>query len=814
MNYVRCAGLFLLCVCSALARTVDIQIYPPVVKVEAGGAAQTILVAATNEEGVTRDVTAEATLRAAKPGTVRVNGSHAVEGLAPGRTVLEAVFDGNQTSIPITVEPSRPHPFSFVNDIVPIFTKADCANANCHGSVRGQKGFKLSLFGYEPELDYKAITKLSDGRRVDLKNPENSLLLKKPTFQVPHGGGLRFKIGSPEYQAMLEWLKRGAPFDQPGLPRITSLSVYPQRWRLVGLGSKVQLIAVAEYSDGSVRDVTHMVRYSSNVSAIASASEAGVVTAESQGETAIMVRTMGLAAAVELMVVKDPPMAHYPTVSRNNYIDEHVFGKLRLMNLVPSGLSSDEEFLRRVYLDVLGTLPSLEETRDFLASHDPEKRRRLIDALLDRPERADVWAMRFADMFRAGYNEAGQKGGGAYYRWFRDQVRHDVAYDQMVRALLVSQGRHDFEGISNFYFVSREIDPEESAVNVSQLLLGVQIECARCHNHPFEKWTQDDFYGFAAFFARVERKDMYLNNHNATYLKDTGQVVHPKTKKVMQPKYLDGPLETEAPGGDVRYKLARWVTSPRNPFFAKATVNRVWKFYMGRGLVEPVDDFRVTNPSTNDALLDALAADFIENGYSLKKLERRILSSRAYQLSSEPNETNRTDQTNYSHFLVRRLMAEQIVDGMTDVTGVAEKFPSFPLGTRAMSIGVLSFAKPHYMMKVFGRNDLREVICERDTKPSIAQVMDLVSGDTIQHQVTATGGSLDRWLTDPVLSDRELVSRVYLSALQRPPAPEEVEAALAPLRSASDSDRAAQRRQAFQDLLWAVFNSKEFLFQH
>src|SRR5581483_6054232 len=327
---------------------------------------------------------------------------------------------------------------------------------------------------------------------------------------------------------------------------------------------------------------------------------------------------------------------------------------------------------------------------------------------------------------------------------------------------------------SNFYFISREIDPEESAVNVSQLLLGIQIECARCHNHPFEKWSQNDFYGFSAFFARVGRKDMYLNNHNATYLKDSGEVIQPKTKKVMQPKYLDGPYETEAPGEDIRFKLAAWVTSPRNPFFARATVNRFWKFYMGRGLVEPVDDFRVTNPSSNDALLDALAADFIENGYSIKQLERRILNSRSYQLSSEPNETNRGDQTNYSHFLVRRLQAEEIVDSMAKVTGVPEKFPSFPLGTRAISIGVLPYAQPHYMMRVFGRNDLREVICERDTKPSVPQVMDLVSGETMQHQVAGKDGTLDRWLADPALSDEAILERIYLSALQRRPSGEEV----------------------------------------
>jgi Protein of unknown function (DUF1549)/Protein of unknown function (DUF1553) len=609
---------------------------------------------------------------------------------------------------------------------------------------------------------------------------------------------------------MLEWLRKGAPFDEPGKGRLKSLTVYPPDWRMVGLESNLHLVAFGEYSDGAVRDLTRVVRFSSNIPVIASVNAAGVVTAEQEGETAIMARTSGLAAAVPVLVVKDRPLKNYPQVAGNNYIDKFVFDKLRKINVIPSGLSTDETFLRRVFLDTVGVPPTLEESNALLNSKDPRKREKVIDQLLERPERADFWAMRFADMFRAGYNEAGQKGGGAYARWFRDQVRKDTPYDEMVRQLLVSQGRHDFEGISNFYFVSREITPEESGTNVSQLLLGLQIECARCHNHPFEKWTQNDFYGFAAFFARVGRKDMYLNNHNATYLKVTGEVEDPKTKKPVTPKYLGGDFEPRKPGEDVREKLALWITSPRNPYFARATVNRIWKFFMARGLVEPVDDFRVTNPPSNEKLLQALADDFVKNGYSLKHLERRILNSRAYQLSSITNETNAKDVVNYSHFLVHRLMSEQILDSMTQVTGIPQKFPSMPLGQRAMAIPVLPFLKPDYMMKVFGRNDLREVICERDTKPSVAQVMDLVNGDTIQHQITAKGGALDQWLADPKLSGTDIMKRIYSSALVRQPTG--VELSLLPPEAKSTD--AAARRRAFEDVLWAVFNSKEFLFDH
>ena len=813
MRIVSCLVVGLSVISGLCARTADLKIYPPEVRVHIGSEGQTILLIATDDDGVSREISAnEAAFTVADNSTASLASARVVKGNKQGDTELRVSFDGVSAGVPLHVLPARPPELSFINDIVPIFTRADCANSNCHGSVRGQKGFKLSLFGSDPELDYDAITKNGDGHRIDRNNPAASLVLKKPTFQVPHGGGQRFKTGSPEYNAMLEWLEKGAPFGAADQARLKTLTVYPREWRMIGLGSAVNLIAVGEYNDGSVRDLTHVVRFSSNISAIASVKPGGQITAESVGETAIMARTLGLAAAVPLLVVKDRPIKNFPTLAENNYIDRLVFAKLRQINVIPSDLSTDDEFLRRVYLDTVGVPPTLDEFRSFTESKDPAKRARVIDQLLERPERADFWAMRFADMFRAGYNEAGQKGGGAYARWFRDQVRKDVPYDEMVREMLVSQGRHDFEGISNFYFVSREITPEESGVNVSQLFLGLQIECARCHNHPFEKWSQNDFYGFAAFFARVSRKDMYLNNHNGTYLKETGEVVNPKTKKVMIPKYLDGDYEQEQPGEDVREKLAKWVTSPRNPYFARATVNRVWKFYMGRGLVESVDDFRVTNPPSNEALLQALADDFVNSRFSLKQLERRILNSRAYQLSSVPNDTNHDDTVNYSKFLVRRLMSEQIVDSMAQITGVPEKFSSMPVGKRAMTIPVLPFMAPNYMMKVFGRNDLREVICERDTKPSVSQVMHLVSGDTLQHQITSRGGQLDAWLGDAALKDRGVVDRIYVAALTRHASEDEITAALAPIAgSTSDPDT---RRKTFEDLLWAVFNSKEFLFHH
>ncbi|MCC6383351.1 MAG: DUF1549 domain-containing protein, partial [Dehalococcoidia bacterium] len=387
------------------AKTVELKIYPPEVRFHAASDGQAILVVATDDEGVSREVTAEATLSTGPLAQVE---GRTVKGAQPGTGKLRAAFDGLSAEVPIEILKPRAAGLSFINDIVPIFTRADCANSNCHGSVRGQKGFKLSLFGSDPDVDYDAITRNADGKRIDKANPANSLVLRKPAFQEPHGGGQRFKVASDDYNLILEWLQRGAPYDAAGQARLRALTVYPPEWRMVGVETRLQLIAVGEYNDGSVRDLTSAVAFSSNIAAIASVKPGGLVTAEQAGETAIMARTLGRAAAIPIVVVKDRPMKNYPPVAENNFIDKHVFAKLRRTNVVPSALSTDEEFLRRVYLDTVGTAPTIEEARAFLQSKDPAKRARLIDQLLERPERADIWSMRFADLYRAGYNEAGQ----------------------------------------------------------------------------------------------------------------------------------------------------------------------------------------------------------------------------------------------------------------------------------------------------------------------------------------------------------------------------------------------------------------------
>lgn len=694
---------------------------------------------------------------------------------------------------------------SFIRDVSPIFTMSGCAGANCHGSIRGQRGFKLSLFGYEPKLDYEALTG-GDRHRINLKEPEKSLLLTKATAQTPHGGGLRFAVDSLQYRTILEWLQQGAPYDDPAnIVRITSLTVTPEERVLIGVGKTVQLKATAKYSDGTTRDVTNRVQYTPNDPDTVRVDAKGLVTAIQPGETAVMVRTMGQAVAARILIAASAVSADYPAVPVNNYIDEQVFAKLRRLNIRPSELSTDEQFLRRVYLDGIGLLPTEAEATSFLQSSDPKKRARLIDTLLERREFSEVWALKFTELFRAGTREAGNKGAKIVYDYIRDSFRQHKPYDQFVRELILSQGAHSFSnspmaGVktapTSFYNISFDSNAPDHATNISQLFLGVRLECAKCHNHPWEKWTQDDFYGFAAFFARVGIKEVYENDENATQYMEEGFVEHPKTKKKVDARFLDGQVVKDEQDSDIREALVDWMVSPKNPYFAKAIVNRVWKQFMGRGFVEEVDDFRVTNPPSHPQLLDALAADLVAHQYDLRHLIRTILNSRAYQLSAEPNDSNRDDTRNYSYFRMRRLPAEALLDIMSQTTGVEEKLAGYPPGTRAMQAYGTGGG---YMLASFGRLS-RDIICERDSQPDMAQTMHMIAGSTIQKKVSGTK-------IDLALDDNALIDRIYLSSLVRRPSAPEREAIQAQIAR-------GDRKTAYQDLLWAILNSKEFMYQH
>lgn len=759
-------------------------VYPPEIKLFGAGAAQTVIASST-----------DCRMSVDNPAIAVLEGGRVVA-KANGAAWLTAKCATGVTTIPVVVRSAGATlRKSFVNDVAPIFTMGGCTGANCHGSIRGQHGFKLSLFGYEPAADYAAIVP-----RIDKSAPSNSLILQKATAQVTHGGGFRFASGSMEYKAIVDWIRDGAVFDFKETPLMTELRAYPKE-QIVGRGEgPQQIVAVAFYSDGTVRDATHMVQFSSNNPDIVRVDSKGLATPLETGETAVMVRTPGHAAAVRILVRDPSARAATNRTPRFNFIDEHVFTKLERLGIQPSALSTDEEFLRRTYLDVAGALPTEEEARAFLASKAPQKRAKLIDELLARPEFAELWALKFAELTRAGTREAGPKGGRIVYEWFRRAIAENRGYDKIVTELVLSQGAHLFgKGPSSFYNISFDSNAADHATNISQIFLGVRIECAKCHNHPWEKWTQDDFYGFAAFFSRVAVKEVYENDENATVYTEEGEVIHPKTKKPVTPKYLDGIAEEPRQDADIREALARWMTRPDNPFFARAFVNRVWKYYMGRGLVEDVDDFRTTNPPTNPVLLDALAADFAKSGYDIRRLVRRILNSRTYQLSAAPNDSNKKDTINYSRYYMRRLMAETLTDAIAQATGVPDKFAGYPPGTRAMQV----YSGSSYMLSTFGRLS-RDIICERDTQPDIVQTMHLISGDSIHKKLIAPAGAVMKWVSSPV---EEIPESMFLRTLSRFPTAKEREAIALAL---NDGDR----KTVIQDTLWAILNSKEFLYNH
>ncbi len=793
--------LLILLAMATPAWAAGISVYPTSVHLLGADAQQVLTVSAAE-----RDVTANCSFQLENTDVASVSEEGVLTATANGKTELAVECEQGNVEIPVSVASAGEKPkLSFVKDVVPIFTMGGCAGSSCHGSIRGQNGFKLSLFGYEPDLDYEAIQS-----RIDLKNPEQSLLLQKPTFQVAHGGGVRFPVDSLNYRTILEWIRSGAEYDSGDAPRIESLTVYPEERILSGAGATQQLVATATYTDGTSRDVTHFVQYSSNNPDVIQASTDGKIQALQPGETAVMVRTLGQAVAAKFYVPQPEELrtSEASRSLRNNYIDEHVFSKLERLHISPSRLTTDEEFLRRIYLDTIGLLPSEAEATGFLNATGADKRAKLIDHLLERPEFSELWALKFTEMFRAGTHEAGSKGARLVYQYLKESFLDNKPYDQLVTELLVSQGAHlfDFGNIApaSFYNISRHSEAEDHATNISQLFLGVRIECARCHNHPWEKWTQDDFYGFAAFFARMAKKEVYQNDENGHYwapepvdfVLKPRPVKNPVTEAVAVPKYLDGGHEPDLPEKDVREDLARWMTDARNPFFSRAIVNRIWKQYLGRGLVEEVDDFRVTNPPVNPGLLDAMAEVLSSHNYDLRHLIRAILNSRTYQLSAEPNNSNRGDQINHSRYYMRRLLAEEILDTIVQITGISEKYDGYPPGTRAMQV---YSGTPHYVLQTFGRLN-RETICERDSQPEITQVLHLISGDTINKKVA-------KWEPDSTLDDEQQLNRIFLTSLSRYPRQPEREAIAAKLAN-------HDRRQVFQDLLWAILNSKEYLYNH
>jgi hypothetical protein len=692
---------------------------------------------------------------------------------------------------------------SFLNDVEPILTRAGCNQGSCHGSQFGKGGFKLSLAGYDPDFDHIQIVRQAGGRRVNRTMPAASLVLRKPALMVAHQGGLRLAQGTADYRAMLRWLADGSPGPNPRDPVVTSIRAVPDHLRLVP-GQAAQLKIVAGYSDGSKRDVTAHTRISSLNDAVAPATPEGLVTAKRRGATAVMLRYSGLATVTLVSV----PFANNPVSFKGwkaeGFVDRAVENRWRDMGLAPSGVCSDTEFLRRASLDIIGTLPTADEVRAFLSDRSPDKRARLINRLLDRPEYADYQALKWSDLLRNNRTVLGARSMWALNGWIRQAMASNMPFDRFARELLTARGLASESGPANYYRVATT--PQDLTETTAQLFLGVRLQCAKCHHHPFEKWSQQDYYQFAAYFARVGvRPAADGANEPAVRLLPAGEVTHPKTGAAMQPTPLaidNGPkLASLGPAADRREALAEWLTSRDNLLFAKVVVNRYWGALMGRGIVDPVDDMRVTNPPSNPELLDGLARDFIAHGYDIRRLVRTICTSQVYQLSAHATASNRQDEVFFSHFRSRRLSAEVMLDAVSAATGVPERFADLPPGTRAIQLPDSSVASP--FLDTFGRPPRATACeCERVSEPTLAQALQLLSGDDVSRKVASPLGRITA-LMKTGKRDSDIVEELYLATLSRFPNAREKQIALRPFSQ-------LPRRQAAEDLLWALLNTQEF----
>jgi hypothetical protein len=813
--------MILIAVAAPVEAANGLSVFPRVAVLDGPGDRQQLIVAqAVGEQSIDR--TTQAAYSTSAPGVALVSRAGVVTAVGDGEATITAAVNGISIAIPVTVRnASNPKPVTFERDIQPILTRSGCNAGACHGKARGQNGFQLSLLAFDHDFDFNAIATEARGRRVFPANPAFSLLLRKPSGQVPHGGGKKLPEGDLAYRTIERWIAAGAPRTPATAPKLEKITIHPDR-RLMAFQAAQQLAVTAHYADGSTRDVTHLTQFSSSESVYAAVDADGrVTTGPIPGETAIMARFAEKFAVCNVLIPLPNPVeaSAYEKLPRHNFIDGLIWAKLKQLNITPSETAGDATFHRRAYLDVIGRLPTPEETRAFLASSDPKKRVKLIDALLERPEYADFWANKWADLLRPNPYHVGMKATYNFDQWIRRSFRENKPYDQFVREIITANGSTFTHGATVFYRNRRE--PDELTTMVSQLFLGVRLDCAKCHHHPFEVWGQDDFYSFAAFFGRIGRKGVGISapisgGEEAIYHGEgrvgrrrgaaaSGGVKHPITGEVMAPTPLLGqPLDLTAEQ-DPRQVLADWVTSSENPFFAKVIANRVWADLMGRGIVDPVDDLRATNPPSNPELLEALAADFRKNGCDLKKLIRTICTSHAYGLSTTPNERNVADLRNYSRHYRQRLRAEVLLDMVSDLTGVPERFEAMPPGSRAMELWTVR--SQSIFLDSFGRPDPnQDPPCERTSETTVVQALHLMNSPNLYRKVTSDEGRCAE-LAKSQKSPSELADELYLLAYCRFPTDTERAGALKRFDKPN-----ATRRTAAEDLMWALINTPEFVF--
>lgn len=798
-------------------------IHPPEVAISGPNRTQQLLVVINENDRMVSDVTAQATYVSSDEKVAKVDAGGRVISTGAGEATITATWSDQPVTVKVRVGPVGDG-WNFRNHIIPTLTRAGCNSGACHGALAGKGGMKLSLRGFDPESDHFVLTRQALGRRVDLTKPADSLMLRKAAKLMPHGGGTRFVEGDDTYRMILDWITTGARGPTETDLELTGIEVYP-RSALLKPKDAIRAIVRAVYSDGTVEDVTRWARFTSSEELVAGVDEEGRITVNGHGEAAVIVN---FGTRVATLTVTSPfptklDAATFTRAARTSFIDDLVLKKLELLRLPPSGPCTDAEFVRRAYLDTCGIVPPAAEAEKFVADTDPKKREKLIDRLLERPEFVDYWSYKWSDLLLVSSRKLPQPAMWAFYRKVRQSVADNEPWDRFAREILTASGSTIVNGGGNYFVLHKDVSELAEATSIT--FMGLSVGCAKCHNHPLEKWTQDEYWAFANLFSRVGLKNGERAGEVLIQSRRDGEALHLRRGVPMPPRPLDAkPLAVDS-AVDRRNYFADWLTAPDNPYFAKAIVNRVWRNYMGRGLVEAEDDLRVSNPPTNAELLDALALDFIKAGYDMKRLMRAILTSAAYQRSSKPLPENAADERYYSRYLPRRLPAEVILDAYSDITGVPTPFneiksaagdsatpvASYPAGTRAMQLpDSLLLSR---FLEAFGRAErVATCSCERTADASVTQALHLNNGTTLNDKLRDKNSVIAKWLAANA-TDSQIVEQLFAAALARKPTEEERKNFLAILGEAAKEGPQA-RREAIEDFVWAVLTGREFLFNH
>jgi hypothetical protein len=781
---------------------VILAVFPEAIQLDTARDYQSFVATTQRADGITQDVTATAKWNIADPNIAKIEANRVVP-VADGDTELICDLGSTQLRVPVKVSRSSESlPISFEKDIVPIMTRSGCNTGSCHGAARGKDGFMISLFGYDPAGDYTRITRQIGMRRVNLAVPEDSLFLTKSVGRVPHSGGKLFGGDSVYYAMMLEWLQAGAPKDETPPPSVDKLEIYPAQSVIEGEGSTQRFISVAHYSDGTTRDVTNLSAFMTNNETSAAVDNDGNVTAGARGEAFIMARFETKTEGRQVLVLPKDLKYEVPEVT-GNYIDQLVGKKLNQLRILPSDLCTDEEFLRRVTIDITGMLPTEDEYRLFVNDVAVDKRPALIERLLSRKEFSEIWAMKFAQLLMIkSTNQVSYKSAFLYNQWLTDKFAKNVPIDEMVRELFGATGGTFRNPATNYYQIER--DTLKRAENAAQVFMGIRTQCAQCHNHPLDRWTMNDYYGFAAFFCQTATKNAEDYREKIIYDRRSGEVKHKVTGEVMTPKFLGGGL-ADTKGKDRRVVMAEWLTSSENPYFSTSIANRVWAHFMGIGIVEPVDDIRVSNPATNPELFQKLGDMLAGYKFDFRQLVRDICNSNAYQRSATPNESNKSDTRNYAYATVRRIPAEMMLDCVGQVTNTKEKFRGLPLGARAVQIA--DGGTSTYFLDTFGRAPRDTVCdCEASTDPSLSQALHLLNGSATSGKIAQ--GKVIAELLENDATPKDALDRLYVRCLSRYPTETEHAELLAAVEQAPNS------KEGLEDVFWAILNSREFVFNH